>query len=511
MKKIRIATGAEAKAIDQVAIEKIGIPSLVLMENAASALTWTIRKSCDEFTKVLVVCGSGNNGADGVACARNLWEKGIQAKILIIGEKEKFTSEMEIQCRIAKNSDIPIVEEKDVDLFQYDIIVDCIFGVGLSREITGKYKTWIAEINASGAKVVSADIPSGINATTGEVMGIAVRADITVTFGLLKCGLVLYPGTEYAGKVEAIDIGFPKKAVNMVAPMAYTYAKDQIKDMLPKRSGRTHKGTFGKTVVIGGSRTMCGACYFAAEGAYRVGSGLVHIITAAVNRTALSGKLPEALITTYEEDSLSENKIEEIKGILNTATSVVIGPGLSLDNTANQLLDLVLQWHKTKEYVPVIIDADGLNLLSKKEEYFEINGEGDRKLQLSENIILTPHLAEMSRLCGAEVEWISSHMQEAALNFSKGNVLVLKDARTLVSDQDDLYINMTGNSALSTGGSGDVLSGIIAGLAAQGLEPMDAACVGVCLHGMAADRYVEEKSAHAMLASDILTQLQYIL
>lgn len=516
-----IADAVEAKEIDRISIQDIGIPSMVLMEKAAMAMAGCIMaQSSPTVDKVLAVCGTGNNGGDGVAAARILRESGYEVSVLIVGQVEKCSEEMDRQLQIANRMRIPVYLAESVTeekLQKYTIIIDAIFGIGLSREITGIYRQWIAWINTSTAKVIAADIPSGIHASTGAVLGIAVQADITVTFGVNKRGIVLNPGMQYAGNVVVADIGFPRQAVRQVAPTVYTYDPQQIHSILPKRKTRSHKGSYGRVLVIAGSPQMSGACYFASEAAYRVGAGLVHVITAGENADIIRTKLPEAIVSTWSAPMTTE-ETTMISQAMDRANAIVIGPGLGESREAQMLLKMVLD-HIIKDTntasdlppKPVVIDADGLNLLSRRKEWFVADSHGGRTMQLPENVILTPHLKEMSRLIQTEVSVIMDHMIETVYERGDQCTIVLKDARTVVSDGTQVYINTTGNHALAKGGSGDVLSGMIGGLLAQGMKPMEAASLAVCLHGMTADAYVQEKGAYTMLASDILQAIPKVM
>ena len=499
-----IATAAEAKEIDQFSINEIGIPSCVLMERAALQLTSCIEKrAAKKKDSILVVCGMGNNGGDGVAAARMLYEKGYRVTLLYIGNKEKASEEMKTQITIAEK--IGILEGTKESLSEYTIIVDAIFGIGLTREVKGEYAEWIAWINAQNAYVISVDIPSGIDATTGKVWGIAVKADDTVTFGVNKRGLLLFPGASYAGNVSVAEIGFPKQAIEHTLPEMITYTKEDIALQYPKRLPDTNKGSFGKVLVIAGSSKISGACYFAAEAALRTGCGLVKIITHENNRTALQVRLPESMLITYQSETKEEyQKLQDdLEKELQTAAAVLIGPGLSKSGLAALLLKRILQVRN----LPVVIDADGINLLSSMEEYFT----EDNRVTLTDNFILTPHVKEMSRLIKMPVDEIKKDIVNTARNHTEGATIVLKDARSVVTNGQKLYLNLSGNNALAKGGSGDALSGIIAGLVSQKTEPFTAGSLGAYLHGLTAERYTKKKGKSTMLARDILKELQKIL
>lgn len=512
-----IVDAQEAKEIDRISIQEIGIPSMVLMEKASMAVAGCIMAESDPAVdRILAICGTGNNGGDGVATVRLLKESGFDVSVLVLGQKERCTEEMNRQLEIAEQLDISVFwdnpsqgsEENDSEemtitetrLQEYSIIVDAIFGIGLAREVTGKIARYIQAINRSGKDIVAVDIPSGIHADNGKVLGHAVNARVTVTFGNNKRGLLLYPGMEYAGQVIVADIGFPKKALARVSPKAFTLKKETVGNYLPDRKRRSHKGSYGKTLVIAGSPDMSGACYLASEAAYRMGCGLVQIFTAVENATVIRTKLPEAIVTTWSE-SVTNDEEKLLVAALHSAASIVVGPGLSMSDGAKRLLDITLCELKNMPDKPVVIDADALNILAERNQYYEMGHQ----------FILTPHMREMSRLTGMETTEISGNMIETVSGQQGGATVVLKDARTLVSDGKLLYINTSGNSGLATGGSGDVLSGIIGGLLAQGMTPFQAACLGVCLHGLTAERYSEKYLPHSMLARDILEMLPYVL
>ncbi|MBQ2407428.1 MAG: NAD(P)H-hydrate epimerase, partial [Lachnospiraceae bacterium] len=390
-----LTTAEEAKCIDNISINKIGIPSLVLMEKAALSVYTNITNifgSPDEAGKILAVCSVGNNGGDGIAVARLLKESGYDAYIMMIGNIEKATDETLVQLNIAKNLGVKIVNS--LSECKYNVIIDAIFGIGLSRNIEGKYAECINQINESSAKVIAVDIPSGVNATTGEILGCAVKADYTVTFGTNKIGNVLYPGTIYAGKTIVADIGFPDKAVQTVNPMAYTYSREDAVKQMPYRNKRTNKGNYGKVLVIAGSPGMSGACYFTAKAAYRMGCGLVKVMTSNDNLDIIKTKLPEAITSSYESESITE--------AINWSDVIAIGPGLGLSDTSEKLIKKILNI-KDK---PVIIDADGLNVLA------EMNRKtgSTYPYSLPSNFVVTPHMKEMSRLIDVSVNDIKKDM-----------------------------------------------------------------------------------------------------
>lgn len=495
-----ILNADEAKEIDRISIEEIGIPSVVLMEKASMAVADCVDSICTasgrldiENIKVLAVCGMGNNGGDGVASARLLKERGYDTSVLLVGNKDRATDEIKIQIAIADNLGVEFITKPEDS--EYTIIIDALFGIGLSRDITGDYAKLIQWINLQkDSTVVAVDVPSGISADTGKIYGCAVKADYTVTFGCNKRGIVMFPGAYYSGNVTVADIGFPRKAVYMVSPQAFTYKKEDLKSLMPTRGVRTNKGSFGKVLVIAGSAGMSGACYFTAKAAYRTGCGLVRIATASQNTDILKIKLPEAITGSYE------NGISEA---IDWADVVAIGPGIGTDENAEKLVSEVIEINNK----PVVMDADAINVLPKCVK----NGSSQDMYRLGSNFIITPHLKEMSGITGVSVQDIKEDVIKYASCHKGGCTVVLKDARTVISDGKRIYINTTGNNALATGGSGDVLCGITAGLLAQGMDSIAAAMLAVFIHGLAAESYTDKRSRYSMIASDIIEELQNVL
>lgn len=492
------ATREEMQEIDRYTIEEIGIPGMVLMEKAAMA---TCEEITARFTKektILIVTERGNNGGDGIVVARILSSLGYQVDIYEIGGVKRASEQYAAQRAIATALELNFLDELPKE--DYDIIIDAIFGVGLSREVSGVQKKVIEELNKKSGIKIAIDVPSGIDASTGKVMGVAFFADYTVTFGLNKLGLILYPGAEYAGEVLVKDIGFPKKAVDQISPKAVFYTEED-KERLPKRKADSNKGTYGRVLIVAGSKNMSGAAYFNAKAAYRSGCGLVEIFTHESNRVILQTKLPEAILTTYEE---AKDAGEKLREAIKRANVIVFGSGMGNTSTTRNLLCLVKKFAK----VPIVLDADGINC---------IHMEGEEDIELSKFLapcIITPHMKEMARLMKTDISSIKADIVEAARLCASSHhiICVLKDVRTVVMDeQSQTYINITGNHGMAKGGSGDVLAGVIGGLLAGGLEPVEAARMGVFCHGMAGDFARCQKGAYSMLASDIIEQLPFVL
>lgn len=487
----RIVDGQTAKRIDEYTINGIGIPSLVLMERASLAVADVVGETVDKKDAILVLCGNGNNGADGVCAARILWQRGYSVKVLLVNREGKYSRELECQIHIAENIGVPFEGRTCTKKVagEYNLIVDAMFGIGLSRELGEDYRKVIEAVNESDAQVISVDIPSGVNSSDGRVMPEAVRADKTVTFGYEKIGMMLYPGAEYAGEVICRDIGFD---CGSITEGVYAYEKRDIQ-LIPSRKAASNKGTYGKVLVVAGSKLMCGAAYLAAAAALKMGAGLVKIYTHEENKTALNTRLAEALLSTY--DKFNE---KSIKDELKWATCVIIGPGLSTDDTARQITEYVLSQVK----VPVIIDADALNLIAQY------------SFKIPENAIVTPHIGEMARLCATDISSIKEDRIHSASEYAKKHkcICVLKDARTVTAAYTgEVYLNLSGNSGMSTAGSGDVLTGIIAGMCVMGLDMVTAASMGVYIHGLSGDAAAAKYSQYSMTACDIVESINEVM
>ena len=489
-------TSGQSKQLDDHAINIIGFPGLVLMEKAAMTLVSVLMERESRDSGILIVCGSGNNGGDGLAAARMLHQHGFRTAVVLVGDPDRMTPDARKQLALAAACDVPVQSEDAVGSPIYTVLVDSLFGVGLSRDIGGVYEKVIQDINASGKKIYAVDIPSGINGDDGRVMNVAVKADVTVTFGVNKLGLVLYPGCQYAGEVIIGDIGYPRTSYEAVENPVFYFEPEDLPAILPERVPDGHKGSFGHVAVIGGSSKMSGAALLSAKAAYASGAGLVMICSARVNRDLLLAGCPEALFEAYEGDD-GELDLMALERVLSFADAVVIGPGLGREEKAKKITDYVLK-NCDK---PMILDGDALVLCSEEE------------LKEHDSMILTPHPKEFSVLSHQEISFIKEHLGEAVREFAAktGCILVGKDARTIVGDSFKQYVNVSGNSGMGTGGSGDVLTGIIAGFVAQGKSLFDAAAAGVYVHGLAGDYYSETYGPYSLTASALIDSLKDIL
>lgn len=481
------------KEIDTQTIQKVGIPSLVLMERAALSVVMAFEKRYGTGQRVLCVCGTGNNGADGIAVARILHERGQSSAVYIPVESEHSTEEWKRQLAIAEYLKIPVFRQSPA-WNEYTVLVDALFGIGLSREISGGYRHTIEEMNASGLPIVAVDIPSGICGNSGQVLGCAIQAELTVTFGLKKTGLVRFPGAYYAGEIVLENPGFPKEVIDKCGSDVYTYTREDF-EKLPKRAADGNKGTFGKVAVIAGTKDMAGAAYFSAMAAYRMGVGLVRICTCEENRSILQVRIPEAVLTTYQADTV-ENQIQQV---MEWADVIIAGPGIGQSKTAFRIVRCVLDYAAKHQKKPVVLDADGLNLFAVMDYPRE---------QLCGNLIFTPHLGEFSRLTGRSVTELKADLEQKVREYVKEHnvCLVCKDARTLVASQKEegVYINLSGCNGMGTAGAGDVLTGVIAGMFAMGLSGQRAAEMGVYFHGIAGEMAAELVGEHSLCASDLL-------
>lgn len=493
-----LVNSQEMKQCDQTTIEYYGVLSAVLMERAALAVFHevTARFPKKKAVRILVLCGAGNNGGDGFAVARLLHLAGYPVEVLSPFDPEKMTAETRAQYRTVQKYGVPTVSVWPEAA--YDILIDALFGIGLSREIEGDLYDLLDRMNRMDAYKIAVDIASGVSADSGQVLGIAFCADLTVTFGFAKIGQLLYPGAGHTGELLAADIGIDFNSFLEHKPFGRYLSADGVQGMLPKRRADSHKGVYGRALIIAGSANMAGAAYFSAKAAYYSGCGLVRILTAQENRQALFSRLPEAIITPYDTQAKDMAALlQALEECMDWADAVLIGPGLGQTPAAQMLVAKVLQYADKK----IVFDADALNILSKNMVLLKETA-GIR--------VMTPHIKEMGRLTRTDVKDVKDGLLQAAREFAREYqaICVLKDTRTVVGmPEGDFFINTTGNHGMATGGSGDVLAGFLTGFLAQGQPARDAAALAVYLHGRAGDLAALEKGAYSMLASDILEKL----
>ena len=498
-----LVTGKEMKLLDQNTSSYFKVPELVLMEQAAMHFVWRLcdvlkEKISKRKAKGIVFCGLGNNGADGIAIARLLNEKGIYTEVYkindLLTEKGKTTASYQVQESIYDTYHYPVQCNMSAVLnTNYDFIIDAIFGIGLSRPLNEEYMHIIQTVQKISGIKIAVDMPSGVNADNGQVMGSALKCDYTITFSFAKVGQYIWPGCEYAGKVFVEDMGITNASWLEKKPTMAFLEQTDLR-MLPKRPQHSNKGTFGKLLVIAGSINMAGAAIFASKAAYRCGVGLVKVYTHEMNRTIIQQSVPEALVSTYGEKINKEQLITDMQW----ADAIVIGPGLGQSKFAKELVKTV----RESASVPVVWDADGLNILSENIEEL---------LLPHTEYIMTPHLGEFSRLVNKSIFWIQNHFVESAVDFARTYdvICVLKDFRTITANSYGMnYLNLSGNNGMATGGSGDVLAGIIGALLVQGINGIESAAIGVFIHGLAGDAAWEKMGAHSIMASDIIDGLK---
>lgn len=493
----RMVTGKQMKEADSYTIKELGVPSLVLMERAALCVADEVCSGNYNTDNILIVCGTGNNGGDGAAIGRILHERGYHVSIFCVGKREKYSEEMEIQYKIAEKYGVAMV--KNPIFGEYTVIIDAIFGIGLSRPLTGIFADTVERMNRSGVPVIAVDIPSGIHTDTGAVLGVGVRAVSTVTFAHAKPGLFLYPGREYAGRVLVREIGIKALQREEEEPL-YQMAEEKDLEWMNFRDPKGNKGTFGKVLVIAGSDEICGAAILCARAVLGSGAGMVKIFTEKSNRTPILAAFPEAMVSTWQMDQPIPR--EKLVRDIRWCDAVVIGPGIGMSEKAKEILRLTLQEAKQ----PLVLDADALNLLSL-----------DSALLSSCKAvrILTPHVGELSRLLGWEIAEIKQNPVSAAQRAAEeyGACCVLKDAVTVTAGraekQDVVYINRSGSHALATAGSGDVLAGIIGAFAAKTVcekkaDFLKASALAVYFHGRAGEKAAERMGAASVTASAVI-------
>jgi len=509
---MRVVRRDEMREIDRRAVEEFGIPSIILMENAGRGVAETVEEYFDpEELSVLCVCGKGNNGGDGFVVARHLANAGAAVEIVLLGRVDDLKGDALINARIARQSGLAVAEIENEEGFApweramdgYDVIVDAVLGTGFRGSPQGLAAKAIDLINSSAAFVVSVDVPSGIEADGMPwEPELAVEADLTVTMAYLKPCHLLYPTRLYCGEVWVADIGIPNPVVDVEGEVRLMTADDAAA-LVPERIPWGNKATFGKVLVVAGSRGMSGAARLAAMAASRVGAGLVYLGFPQTMAEVFDASLLETVkrpLPDTGDGHLAEAAAEEILGMADDIGVLAVGPGLGTHPETVELVKrLVKEWRK-----PMILDADALNAISTEPSL--LTGEAPA-------LILTPHPGEMARLIGGKADEIDRRRLDTAQEYAKrwGAVLVLKGAPTVIGCPSETWINSTGNSGLASGGTGDVLTGVIAGLATQGMAPTDAARLGVWLHGEAADMAVEETGEHSLVAGDLLDWLPWAM
>ncbi len=481
----------QMKAIEKYNIEELGIPSLVLMEKAANHIYEAVLNRIGPNDKVLIVCGNGNNGADGIATARMLYGKNVDVTIFLAMDDKKHTKEYDMQLDIVKKIGVKICNK--IDNYDYDIIVDALFGIGLTRDIEGDLAAVVNSINDSRAYVISVDIPSGINGDNGKVCNVCVKADELITFGYSKLGLCLHPAKDYYKKITCADIGL----IDNTKKVFFMLEENDMMN-IPLKPEYCNKGSFGKALIIAGSKDIYGALELAAKAAFNSGVSYLKVFTQTENGKLLKAKLPEAVINVYNEfDEVDASVLDEL---LEWSTHILIGPGISKNDAALKMLKQTL----SKKDKTIVCDADALNLMAANKYVVE---------KCQSKLIFTPHILEGARMLGKTRDEVLMDIVSAARNISEeyNGVCVLKDAYTTISNTNgDVCLNYMGVAGMAKAGSGDVLAGIILGLTSIGMNEFDGAMYGDWIHKKAGLMAQKQKTQYSMTASTIIEHLPEI-
>lgn len=510
---MKLLTADQMREIDRCAIEDYAVPGVVLMENAGRGAAQLVDTRYRRLRPgpILVVAGKGNNGGDGYVMARHLENFGWQVRTLVLAARCDIRGDAQINLHILENShsairyattaaDIAAVLQEYSDTH---LVIDAIFGNGLSAPVRGHYLAAIEQINALELPVVAVDMPSGIDATTGEVLGASIKADCSISFAVAKLGQVSYPACNCAGELSVVDIGIPKPLQDAISNQYIFVDKPHAAALLPARPVAGHKGTFGHVLVVAGSQGKSGAAQLCAVGCARSGSGLVTLAIPTGCQSVVATAVAEIMTSALDDidGGISAVAAEQLVPLWQGKQVVAVGPGLG----QTEQVALVVSRLVRECPLPLVLDADALNVLCGNVELLH-----ERKLGTT---VLTPHPGEMSRLTGLSVVYIQNHRCEVAAQFSQRwhVVLVLKGARTVVAAPDGrVRINSSGNSGMGSGGMGDVLTGVIAGWIAQGLDTFAAAVLGVYLHGIAADHCAQRLGGSGYLASDVVQCLPIV-
>ena len=482
--------------IDKQTIDEYNMPGIILMENAAEQIFRNIRTLENRY---IIFCGNGNNGADGLAIGRKLIFDNKDVLFVLLKPRENPSEEFQINFNILKslNANMIIIDNIDkLDEIQqlieeFPIVIDSIFGIGLDRKLNDFYIKIIDIINNSKKKIIAVDVPSGLDADTGRPLGNAVKADITYTVEVIKKGFIEYSALEYLGDLKVIQIGIPENVKQANNENIYALSRESYRNKLIKRKIYGHKGNYGRAVLVAGSIGCLGAARLATESCIRSGAGLTTLITSSEGRKLLSGSLVEGMLATFEDN-------EKVKYLLSKADAVAFGPGIKEDEESMKLLEEIIIDSPSS----IIIDAGGINLLSKNKKCL---------CSVKDKVILTPHPGEMARLIGKDISYVEKNRIECSRDFAKQYkcIVLLKGYNTVITDGKDVFINKTGNSKMASGGMGDTLTGIITALVAQGYSNMDATLLGAYIHGLAAEYSARDR--YSIIARDLIESIPFVM
>lgn len=509
MSPMYVVTAKEMRELEQLTIDQYGTPGHVLMEQAGAGATDVLLAAFPHVrtAPVLIFAGKGNNGGDGFVIARLLKKQGIACEVVLAAKKEEVTGDalrnltmfVQQRGRVTEITDATLYDRVQHKLDSCGLIVDALLGTGLNAPVRGLMADLIAMINASGVPVLAVDIPSGLDADRGVVLGSAVKAALTTTFGYPKLGLVVAPGLAHVGRLEVVEIGIAPEALAAVTPQTALLTKADMGARIRGRDVDVHKGDFGHLLVVAGSRGKSGAALMSGGAALRIGTGLVTLGGPASLNTVFSTALMEAMTVPLPEqpDGSLRFDAQAMTEAMHGKSAIAFGPGVGVSTHTIGVLRCLL----TQSTQPLVIDADGLNCLATDPNLLR---------ETKVPVVLTPHPGEMARLVKISNAEVQERRLEVARAFATQHhcYLVLKGARTVIAAPDGkAWINPTGNSGMASGGMGDVLTGIISGLLAQGYAPTDACCLGVFLHGYVGDRAAQEKGQIGILARDLIDQL----
>lgn len=505
-----LVTAAEMQKMDRLAIASHGIPGLALMENAGKGAARVLQAQFAERLNagVGIVCGKGNNGGDGFVIARYLADQKIRVTVYLLAKTSDVKGDAAANLKRLAQLNIPIIEMPDEEAFsknlfglgRHGLLVDAILGTGLSSNVSGLFKTVIDYMNQSPIAVFAVDIPSGLNADTGQPCGTCIRAQATATFALPKIGHFSYPGAEYAGKLEIIDIGIPDTVVEKVGPKQHLLTSEKIRKRFQPRPADTHKGRTGHLLVVAGSAGKTGAAALTAASAMRAGAGLVTLGVAESLHPIAETLVLEVMTAPLAESRhgvLGDAAVDDIKKLAAGKACLAIGPGIGQAPETRRLIQKIL----TQIQIPMVIDADGLNNLMGQTRLLQ---------NLQAPVVLTPHPGEMARLINATAAEVQHNRLKCARDFAANFKVhvVLKGAATVIAHPDgEAYINPTGNSGMASGGMGDVLTGVVAGFITQGFTPEAATHAAVYLHGSAADTLARTIGPMGYLAGEVMNAI----
>jgi hydroxyethylthiazole kinase-like uncharacterized protein yjeF len=493
---------------DRYAIETWGMPGTVLMENAGRSTYRLIKERfLQQWSRLAVICGRGNNGGDGFVVARYAFRDGFPVQVFLLSAVSDLKGDAALNMRLFRDLGGAITEVNestlplmDSHLWEADIIIDAIFGTGLSKMVEGSEGQMIEAINRSGKQVIAIDIPSGVDGRTGMAMGVAVEASQTFTYGYPKLGQMFYPGAYYAGGLTVIDISLPPQAEEVLGADGDVIDGDMIRGFLKKRLPWAHKGTFGHAVVVAGSPGKTGAAYMTSEGALKIGAGLVTLVVPKTLSSIMAVKFTEVMSYPVEDEGtgfFTLSAYEEVREFIADKDVVIVGPGLSQDPRTSELVRRLY----SEVDMPFVVDADGINAFA---------GHLDMIREAGREAVFTPHPGELARLLGVTAADINGDRIGWGRHFveTTGANLILKGARTIIFSTDGaMFVNPTGNPGLAKGGSGDILTGYVGGAVSQGYSLIEASILGTYVHGYGADRCVEETTDMDLLARDLLAGL----